>query len=118
MHEMCSYFAICQRICGCCTTVLGLEIEEQDTTMSSSKEDATATAAGKLSSMSLGESAERKDNDTEPADKNEAPAKFCSAGGKKSDASRSVPGASAFGIVTRNVRTSTARSIRKSAGAS
>ena len=36
--------------------------------------------------MSLGKSAERKDTDTEPAEKNETPTKLCSACGKKSDA--------------------------------
>ena len=54
--------------------------------MSSSKQDGTAAAAQQLGSMSLGESAERKDNETEPNTKNGTPTKkLCSACGKKSD---------------------------------
>ena len=52
--------------------------------MASSKEDGTAEAAEQLSAMSLGESAERKDNkDTEPTAKNGTPTKkSCSGCGK------------------------------------
>ena len=53
--------------------------------MASSKEDGTVAAAAQLGSMSLGESEESKDNDTEDAEENnEAPTKMCSACGKKS----------------------------------
>jgi len=62
---------------ACCTT----------TTMSSTKVDGTVAAAQQLGSMSLGESVERKDNDTEPTAKNNgARTKLCSACGKNSDA--------------------------------
>ena len=53
--------------------------------MSSSKESNTAAAAEQLGAMSLGESAERTDNETEPNAENGTPTKFCSACGKKSD---------------------------------
>ena len=50
-------------------------------------EDEPAEAAQQLGSLSLGEPAERKDDDSDnkPTTKNEAPTKFCSACGKKSD---------------------------------
>ena len=52
--------------------------------MASSEEDGTAAAAAdQLGSMSLGQSVERKDDETES---NEAPTKLCSACGEKSDA--------------------------------
>ena len=56
--------------------------------MASSKREGTAAATEQLGSMSLGESAERKDNDeTEPTAKNGTTPtkKLCSACGKKSD---------------------------------
>jgi hypothetical protein len=54
--------------------------------MASSKQGGTAAAAQQLRSMSLGECAERKDNDDEPITKNGTnPTKLCSACGKKSD---------------------------------
>ena len=55
--------------------------------MPSTKEDATATATEQLGSMTLGESTERKHNETEPDAKNGTtnPTKLCSACGKKSD---------------------------------
>ena len=54
--------------------------------MASSKEDGAAVAAAEqLGSISLGDSEESKDNETEPT-ANETPTKFCSACGKKSDA--------------------------------
>ena len=58
--------------------------------MSSSKQEGTAAAASvqsaqrQLGTMSLGESAERKDDDAKPTAKNGTPAKLCSACGKKS----------------------------------
>ena len=56
--------------------------------MATADEDSTAAAATAqlLGSMSLEESAETKDNGTEAIQKNEDPAKFCSACGKESDA--------------------------------
>ena len=49
-------------------------------------EDGTAAAAQQLGSISLGESVESKENDTEPDAKNGTPTKkLCSACGKKSD---------------------------------
>ena len=62
--------------------------------MSSSKQDGTAAAAAEqLGSMSLGESAERKDNGTEPTTKiGTNPTKFCSACGEKSDALKKCNG--------------------------
>ena len=55
--------------------------------MASSKQEETAATAEQFSSMSLGESAERKDNDTEPdAGNGTTPTKKCSAcGGKGSN---------------------------------
>ena len=54
--------------------------------MASSKEVGTAAATQQLGSMSLGESAERKDNDTTTAENGTNPTKkLCSACGKKSD---------------------------------
>eukprot|EP00561_Arcocellulus_cornucervis_P007023 CAMPEP_0185818742 /NCGR_PEP_ID=MMETSP1322-20130828/21136_1 /TAXON_ID=265543 /ORGANISM="Minutocellus polymorphus, Strain RCC2270" /LENGTH=71 /DNA_ID=CAMNT_0028515879 /DNA_START=19 /DNA_END=231 /DNA_ORIENTATION=- len=55
--------------------------------MASSKEDGTAAAAEQLRSISLGSSAERKndDNETEPTAKNGTPTKMCSACGKGSN---------------------------------
>ena len=53
--------------------------------MTSSKEDEAAAAAEQLGSMSLGESVERKDNETEPTTNNGTPTKLCSACGEKSD---------------------------------
>ena len=67
-----------------------MEIEEQDTTMASTKQDGTAAAAAaaeQLGSMSLGASAEKKDSETNT--KNGTPTtptkKLCSACGEKSD---------------------------------
>ena len=63
-------------------------ILSSNTTMPSSKEDGTATAAEQVGSMSLGESVERKDNETESdedTEENGTPTKLCSACGKKSD---------------------------------
>ncbi len=54
--------------------------------MTSTKEDGAAATAEQLGSLSLGESAESKENDTEPTSKDEAPTNLCSACGKKSDA--------------------------------
>ena len=56
--------------------------------MAPSKQEGTAAAAQQLSSMSLKESAKRKDDDAEPAEKNgTTPTKeLCSACGKESDA--------------------------------
>ena len=54
--------------------------------MASSKQDGTVAAAEQLGSMSLGESAERKDKNNEDAEENEPPTTLCSACGKKSDA--------------------------------
>ena len=55
--------------------------------MSPSKQEGTATAAEQLGSMSLGESAEKKDDNTEPNAENGTPSKkVCSACEKKSDA--------------------------------
>ena len=57
--------------------------------MSSSKEDGTAAAAAdQLGSMSLGESAERNENNEDAAEENEASAKMCSACGEKSDTTK------------------------------
>ena len=55
--------------------------------MATAKEDAAAAAmtAQQLGSMSLDGSTETKDNGTETTQKNEAPVKFCSACGKKSN---------------------------------
>ena len=65
-------------------------------TMTSKKEEraaASAVAAEQLGSMSLGESAERKENETEPATKNGTPSKkMCSACGKKSNALKKCNG--------------------------
>ena len=52
--------------------------------MASSKQGETSAAADQLGSMSVSESAERKDENNE-GDQNEAPAKMCSACDKKSD---------------------------------
>ena len=53
--------------------------------MASSKQEGTSAAAEQLGSMSLGGSAERMDNETEPAVNNGTPTKLCSACRKKSD---------------------------------
>ena len=54
--------------------------------MVSSKQDSTAAATEQLGSMSIGESAERKENDTEPSPKNGTEAKkLCSACEKETD---------------------------------
>ena len=54
--------------------------------MTSSKKEVTVLAAEQLGSMSLGELAERKDDETEPNAKNGIPTKkLCSACGKKSN---------------------------------
>ena len=58
-------------------------LEQASHTMASSKEEGSVAVVEQLSSMSLGESGERKDNETEP---NVTPTKMCSACGKKSDA--------------------------------
>ena len=62
--------------------------------MASSKEDGTAAAAEQLRSISLGSSAERKndDNETEPTAKNGTPTKVCSACGKKSNTVKKCTG--------------------------
>ena len=56
------------------------------TTMPSSKEDGTTAAAEQLGSISLGWSAERKDNDATKNSNAVAAKKMCSACGKESDA--------------------------------
>ena len=83
---MCSFF-IRSRGPGICVVSLGLEIEEQDTTMPPSKQEGTAAAAAaeQIGSMTLGESAGKKENETEPTTKNGTPSKMCSACGKKSN---------------------------------
>ena len=53
--------------------------------MASSKQEGKSAAAEQLDSMSLGGSAERMDNETEPAVNNGTPTKLCSACRKKSD---------------------------------
>ena len=54
--------------------------------MASSKQEGTSAAADQLGSMSLGDSAERKENDTENSEENgTTPTKLCSACGKKSN---------------------------------
>ena len=54
--------------------------------MTTVKDDSTAAADEQLGSLSLGESAERKDTENEPTAKNGTPAKLsCSACGKSSD---------------------------------
>ena len=55
--------------------------------MASSKEDETVAVTEQVGSMSLGESAERKDNETEPTAKSGTtpPTKMCSSCGKKSN---------------------------------
>ena len=54
--------------------------------MSSSEQEGTSAAAEQLGRMSLGESGERKDNETESTTSNgTTPTKLCSACGKKSD---------------------------------
>ena len=85
---MCSIFCKIESVSARTTDTLGLEIRKNKTTMASSKEDGTAAAAQQLGSMSLGDSVERKNNETEPTTKNgTTPTKlFCSACGKKSDA--------------------------------
>ena len=54
--------------------------------MASSKQEGTSAAAEQLGSLSLGESAERKDKNNEDAEENEVPTTLCSACGEKSDA--------------------------------
>ena len=55
--------------------------------MASSRKDDTAAAAQQLGSMSLGESAEKEDSETEPTKNGTTPTKkLCSACGEKSDA--------------------------------
>ena len=56
--------------------------------MASSEESNTAATAEQLGNMSLGDSAERKDNDTEPSAKNGTQTKLCSACGKESDTAK------------------------------
>ena len=74
-----------ERICAA-IPLLGLEIRTTKTNMPSSKQEGEAAAAEQLGSMSLSESAERKDNDTTTAENGTTPTKkLCSACGKKSD---------------------------------
>jgi len=77
-----------ERICATTTT------EQQRQTMSSSKQEGAAAAAQELGSMSLGESVERKENETQPNAKNGTTPtkKFCSACGKESDALKKCKG--------------------------
>ena len=82
LHEMCSKMGAYLLLHY---PVLGLKISTQ-ATMAPSKEDGTAAAAQQLGSISLCESAERKNNKTEPNAKNGTPAKMCSACEEKSDA--------------------------------
>mmetsp|Transcript_4152 Transcript_4152/g.11757 ORF Transcript_4152/g.11757 Transcript_4152/m.11757 type:complete len:206 (-) Transcript_4152:585-1202(-) len=83
-------------------------------------EDETAAAAQQLGSLSLGESAERKDdnNDNKPNTKSEAPTKFCSACGKKSDALKQCMACKCVWYCDKECQKNTARSIRRSANAS
>ena len=61
--------------------------------MASTKEEGAAAATGQLSSMSLGESAEREKNETVPNTKNGTPTKkLCSACGKKSNTLKKCTG--------------------------
>ena len=74
--------------------LLGRLEMKNKTTMPSTKEDGTATAAAEqLGSVSLGESGERKDNGAKNNEgENEVPTKMCSACGKKSDALKKCNG--------------------------
>ena len=88
-HEMLTAFQF-ERTCICATTTT----EQQRQTMSSSKQEGAAAAAQELGSMTLGESVERKENETQPNAKNGTTPtkKFCSACGKESDALKKCKG--------------------------